>query len=329
MNVRRVSKEELKTYSKSGYGNTVFTTYEWISFIEQNQKAEPVVLELFDREKKVGLFVGLVVKKMGVRILGSPFEGWLTPDMGFIYIDRFDVNEALQCVARYAFKTLKCLYVQICDKRIKIEDLKSNIKYQTRTLLKLSISSDVENIVSGFIRNGRRDVRASMRKGLEAKKVPFDNDFVDMYYSQLIDVFDKQNLKPFYNKQKLYDLVDAFKDSPEKVFAVAIFSEDNKCVATIMSLGFNQWGYYLGAASYRDYQRYLPNERAFLCFVEHWSTLCINDLDLVGYREYKMKYNPELIDVPVIYFEKIPGLLKIKGIMRKAISFVRVLRGKK
>lgn len=328
MDIKRLSKDDLKKYSQKGFGNTVYTTFEWVSFLEKNQKAESVVLELSDDGKVVAIFVGLIVKKMGIRILGSPFEGWLTPDMGFIRIYKFDINEALRCIAKYAFKLLKCSYVQICDKSINKDALDKKIKYFTGNLLQLHISTDVEKVIEGFTKNGRRDVRASTRKGLVVKKVPFDKDFVDTYYSQLIEVFAIQNLKPFYSKEKLYDLVEAFKDSPEKVLALSANTEDDKSAATVLSFGFNGWGYYLGAASFREYRQSLPNERLFLAFVEHWAENDVDNLDLVGYREYKMKYNPVLVDVPTIYFEKIPGLLKMKKFMRKFITFIRKIKGK-
>lgn len=35
-------------------------------------------------------------------------------------------------------------------------------------------------------------------------------------------------------------------------------------------------------------------------FAKHWSENGIKNLDLSGYREYKLKYNPEIIEVPII-----------------------------
>lgn len=327
MEITRLGKEELKKYSNGGYNNTVFTTYEWISFLEKNQNGNPIILELAESGRTVAVFVGMLVKKMGFKVLGSPFEGWLTPDMGFIRLEDFDINDALRSVARYAFKTLRCSYIQICDKNIKKEELDNSIKYFEGNLLQLPISSDVEKVIESFTKNGRRDVRAATRKGLEVKKVPFDREFVDNYYSQLVEVFAMQNLKPFYGKDKLYDLVDAFKDSPEKVLALSA-ELDNKCVATVLSFGLNHWGYYLGAASFKEQRQKLPNERLFLAFVEHWAERSVGNLDLVGYREYKMKYNPMIIDIPTVYFEKVPGMLRMKKIARKVISCVRKARGK-
>ena len=62
--------------------------------------------------------------------------------------------------------------------------------------------------------------------------------------------------------------------------------------------------------------------------VSVWNQNGVPNFDLVGYREYKMKYAPEIIDVPVVYFEKIPGVYWAKNTMKKMVALVRKIRGK-
>ena len=316
--------EMLRDLEKSGVIKTVFQSFEWISFLSCNQKGVPVLLKISDEYDDIkAYFVGMIVKKAGMKILGSPFEGWLTCDMGFIRISDFDINKALKSVARYAFKVLRCSFVQITDYKINFDSLDSKIRSYSTKILHIDNSKPLDNILEGFSKNGRRDVRASQRKGLLIKKVPFDKDFADIYYDQLRDVFAKQNTSPFYSLEKIYDLVDAFKDRPDKVLALEAFDPNANCIASIFSFGFGEWAYYVGAASYREYQKYLPNEALFFAFVEYWNDNKIKNIDLVGYREYKMKYSPKIIEVPTIYFERFPGLFFAKKIMKKLISFLR------
>ena len=49
----------------------VFQTREWLNFIAESQRATPVVAEIRDDDTVAGYFSGLVVRKFGVRILGS------------------------------------------------------------------------------------------------------------------------------------------------------------------------------------------------------------------------------------------------------------------
>ena len=49
MRIERVEEEILQKFSGPVYGNTIFTTYEWVQFLKKNQHAELVVLELHVR----------------------------------------------------------------------------------------------------------------------------------------------------------------------------------------------------------------------------------------------------------------------------------------
>lgn len=316
----------LKELETKGYMHTVFTTFSWISFLEKNQGGEPIVFELWSGNDICAYFVGLIIKKAGIKILGSPFEGWITPDMGFIRINVIDVNAAAQAIKKYAFSQLGCFFVQIEDKKISIDDCARNTKKSKSKLLYIDNSLSLDEILNRFTKNGRRDVRASARKGLSFEQVAFDSNFVKEYYAQLVDVFAKQDLKPFYSIDKIYDLVEAFKDKPQQVLALEAKLE-GRCVATVLSVGHGEWAYYLGAASYREYQKYLPNEGLFWEFVKYWNKQGIKNIDLVGYRDYKMKYNPEIIDCPIIYFEKIPGLLCAKNTAKWFVTKIRTIKG--
>ncbi|HEX5824552.1 MAG TPA: hypothetical protein VFY18_08855, partial [Candidatus Limnocylindrales bacterium] len=55
---------------------------EWLSFLKESQHGEPVAALLMDGGRPIGAFAGMIVRKAGIRILGSPFPGWTTPYMG-------------------------------------------------------------------------------------------------------------------------------------------------------------------------------------------------------------------------------------------------------
>lgn len=326
--VESVSVDALFELEEQGYIDTVFKTRRQLSFLEKNQKGQGVLLRFFENGKTLCYFVGMVIKKFGIRILGSPFEGWLTSDMGFIKVEDFDLSTALFSLKKFAFKSLKCKLVQIIDSSITCDKLDKKIKYKLIKELYIDNSRPLEEILEGFKKNGRRDVRASERKETVVKKVPFDKEFCDLYYSQLIQVFAKQKLKPFYDVQKIYDLAEAYSDKPEQALALVAESKEGKPLATVFSLGAGEWAYFIGAASFTDSVKDLPNERLFWEFVKHWREKGIKNLNLVGYREYKLKYNPRIVDLPIVYFEKIKGLLFMKNLAKKVISLLRKIKGK-
>lgn len=327
--IHELTEDEFILYEKNGLNQTIFQTSMWIDFLVKNQGVEPVFMEVIKDNKTVcALFVGGIIKKIGIRILGSPFEGWLTPDMGFICLEAIDYNAAIKAVSEYAFKKKKCFLVQIEDKKINASDLDVSLEYTVDKLLRIDIDKKQEKILEGFKKNGRRDVRAAGRKEVVFETVPFNKEFVEEHYKQLIDVFAKQNLKPFYSVNKLYDLVEIFEAYPERVLAVVAKTNKGQNIASIFSFGYQKWGYYMGAASYRDFQKLLPNEGLFWEFVKFWKTKGIRNLDLVGYREYKMKYNPDIVEVPVILIGKYRCIITMKNLAKKCVEIKRELKSK-
>ncbi len=55
--------------------NTIFQIYDWMRFVSHTENAEPVVAVAKAGNDLLGRFPGLVMKKYGLRILGSPFPG--------------------------------------------------------------------------------------------------------------------------------------------------------------------------------------------------------------------------------------------------------------
>ena len=55
---------------------TVYQTPAWLAFLSATQQGEPVIAVLKDGRSVIGHFTGMIVRKAGFRILGSPFPGW-------------------------------------------------------------------------------------------------------------------------------------------------------------------------------------------------------------------------------------------------------------
>src|SRR5262245_44493547 len=61
----------------------VFQSAGWLQFLSEALNAEVITAVLRENNEDLGYFCGLKVKKLGMRVLGSPFRGWSTPYMGF------------------------------------------------------------------------------------------------------------------------------------------------------------------------------------------------------------------------------------------------------
>ena len=325
--IKRVEDIVLLDLQNRGIGNTVFTTYAWIEFLKKDQNIESVVLEISEDNEVVAYFVGGIIKKLGIKILGSPFAGWLTCDMGFIRLGKLNIAQGLRLVKKYAFKALKCMYVEIIDKNICKNDLPKGVKSFDTDILVKNIDMNESELLDSFSKQGKRYIRQFYDREI-AKEVPFDKEFVDIYYRQLEAIFERQDLKPTFSKEKIYNLAECFSKYPKCVFVQEAFSNEGVCNGTAFTFGFGEWCYYLCAAHDREHGNSHPGEGLFWEMTKHWNNVGIKKMDLVGIRDYKMRYNPTVQKQVVIYFERIPGLHFMKDMAYNAVNLKRKIAGK-
>ena len=310
-------------------GQTIFTTYEWITYLEMDGKGKPVVLEILDGKRTVAYFVGLLFKKMGIRIMGSPFEGWGTSDMGFIIVDDCDKLQLLKSIQLFSYSSLKCYYLEIADKQFTSDDLdKTPYEVNWKKTLMIDISQPEDVLFSSFKKDVRNFIRQFEKRGAKLEQVTPSDNFAVEHYNQLIDVFKKQHLNPPYNVNRVKNLMRAFKDSPEKILCMRVISPNNEPIATSIYLGLNGKCYSWATSSYRNFQQYRPNETIRWYGILYWKSQGFTEFDMVGYRDYKIKFAPYEYEYPQIIITKYKQLIKIRKLAKYIIQLFRKYKGK-
>src|SRR6478752_5815053 len=94
----------------------VFHSPEWLSFLATSHGAEPVIAVVRDHGRPIGHFVGAIVRRYGVKILGSPLRGWGTESMGFLLDAGADRRAAAEALIPFAFEELGCSHVELSDR---------------------------------------------------------------------------------------------------------------------------------------------------------------------------------------------------------------------
>ena len=92
---------------------TVFQTREWLQFVAESQKAQPVLAELRESSDVLGYFTGLTFSKFGMKVLGSSFPGWTTPYIGFNLNPGVPRRAALEALEKFAWDDLKLSLIHI------------------------------------------------------------------------------------------------------------------------------------------------------------------------------------------------------------------------
>lgn len=306
----------------------VFQTREWVDFIARTQRAEPVVAAVMDDGAHVGYFTGLIIRRFGVRILGSPFPGWTTESMGFNLADGVNRREAAAALAPFAFRTLGCVHLELTDRRIDTDDL-GLLGYAselTRTF-EIDLSDDEEAIFGRMSSACRRAVRKSAKVGVTVEEAT-GTSFADEYHRQLVEVFARQSLVPTYGVERVRELISCLEPTG-RLLLLRARSPDGLPIATGIFPAYNGTAYFWGGASTREHQILRPNEAIFWHAIRYWRDRGMTVLDLGGGGEYKLKYGPREISVPHFRASRFRALPVLRQVAQRAIKQRQALLGRR
>src|SRR5215831_8018032 len=186
---------------------TIFQSPAWLNFLATTQNGEPVLAVLRNGPGTAGYFTGMVVRKFGLRILGSPFPGWSTSYMGFNLQAGVSKCAALDALKRFAFRDLSCAHLELMDRKFSAEEIgEHGFQWTALNGFEIDLSRNEDEIFESLQPSCRRAIRKSVRLGVTVEEA-HDKCFVNDYYAQLEDVFAKQGLVPTYNIKRVQELI--------------------------------------------------------------------------------------------------------------------------
>jgi hypothetical protein len=300
---------------------------EWVEFVAETQRAEPVVAAVRDGAETVGYFTGLVLRKLGIPILGSPFPGWTTPYMGFNLAEGVPRRAALEALLPFAFRTLGCLHVEVKDRLLTLED---GVGLGLETTLYHTFEVDLrrteEEIWAGFSSACRRAIRKAEKEGVVVEEAS-DLEFADDYYAQLRDVFAKQSLVPTYDLERVRALIRHLYPTDDLLLLRARDS-DGLCIGTAIFPAMNRTAFFWGGASWRSHQILRPNEPIFWHALRYWRARGMDVLDTGGGGEYKRKYGVTEVTVPFFRCSRLRALSLLRTSAKRAVRARQLLLGR-
>src|SRR5215813_5836597 len=186
---------------------TIFQSPAWLDFLTRTQRGEPVLAALRNGSNTPGYFTGMVVRKFGLRILGSPFPGWSTSYMGLNLQHSVSKQEVLEALKEFAFRDLECAHLEFMDRKLAFEQI-SGAGFESTPLngYEIDLTAEETAIFERFDPACRRAIRKAIRMDVTIEDV-CDDRFVEEYYAQLEDVFAKQQLVPTYPVTRVHELI--------------------------------------------------------------------------------------------------------------------------
>jgi CelD/BcsL family acetyltransferase involved in cellulose biosynthesis len=291
----------------------VFNTREWLDFVARTQSAEAIVAHVELDGEPVGAFTGLVVRRFGVRILGSPFQGWMTGPMGFSLVPGVARREAMAALLPFAFKQLGCLHVEMMDRRASFEELGGlRARLVDWPTFELDLALTEDDLFAHMTSACRRAIRKAGREGVRVEEA-HGVEFADEYYAQLLDVFEKQGRRPPYGVERVREMIRCLEASGNLLMLRAVTRDDER-IATAIFLVRDDFAYFWGGASWRSHQILRPNEAVFWYAVRRFRERGVPMLDLGGGGDYKRKFGARERHIPLLRKSRVPGMLALRDL---------------
>ena len=265
---------------------TIAQTREWVDFVAETQKAQPVMARILRNNESVGWFTGLIVRKLGLRILGSPFPGWTTSYMGFNLSEGVDRGEVMKALFKFAFRDLGCVHVELMDRHIPLGIVQSRrIAHRVFHGYEIDLTQDESSIFSNMASSCQRCIRKAEKTGVTIQPST-DVEFAADFYNLLCEVFARQRLVPTYSLERVESLIRHLCPTGRLLLLRARDSE-NRCIATGIFPAFNDTMYFWGGAGNHEYQHLRPNEAIHWYAMRYWKERGIAKYDMGGGGEYK------------------------------------------
>jgi hypothetical protein len=275
----------------------------------------------------VGFFTGLVVRRYGLRILGSPFQGWTTNYMGFNLRQGVSRRAAVEALLPFAFGPLQCVHLELRDRQLALEDLAGlGFSHSPKTIFDVDLRPSEEDIFGHMTSACRRCIRKAEKVGViieEAADPAFAND----YYAQLQDVFAKQSLVPPYDASRVTELIRHLHPTG-RLLLLRARSPEGKCIATGIFPAMNTTMYFWGGASWREHQILRPNEALMWYAMRYWKRRGIEWFDLGGGAEYKRKYGPVEVLVPFFRVSRFRALAGARQLAKRGFRLRQAALGR-
>ena len=291
----------------------VFCTPEWLEYVARTQQAEPVVARVERDGVPVGSFTGLIVRRMGIRILGSPFQGWMTGPMGFELAPNESRSDAMEALARFAFRELGCLHLEVMDRGSSFAELApARGRVDPLPNFELELQHEEDELFAGFTSACRRAIRKSEREGVRVEQA-HGIEFADEYYEQLLEVFQRQELSPPYGLERVRELIRCVEPTGRLLLLRAVAPDGERIASAIFPFE-PDFGYFWGGASWEAHRILRPNEAIFWHAIRHFRERGVAVLNFGGGGDFKRKFGAPEIQIPVLRRSRVPGMLPLRDV---------------
>lgn len=300
----------------------------WLAYLAATQGAEPVIAIVRQDGQPVGHFVGGIVRRYGIRILGSPLRGWGTQVMGFLLDPGADRVSAAEALVPFAFRDLGCAHVELADRQLPVEST-AGMTYvrELGITFRIDLHGSEEAILARMESNTRRLIRRAGRTGLRVEEVA-GIEFADEFHRHLRGVFALQGLAPTYGVDRVRALIEILGPTGA-LLMVRIASPDGVPLAAGISVGHGRNAVVWGVGFDREWTASHPNQPMWWAMMRGWRERGAAAFDMGGGGEYKAKYGGERVATYHLYRSRLGMMRYGRSAARRLFRVRQIVHGRR
>lgn len=325
--------------------SSCFHTKKWADFVCS------IGLHLFyvkvsNEFETIAYFIGQKISLGFLSILASPFDG-CGYTQGLCFSNKVSRQERVSVYVQlsdWIFSNRYASMLQVDDwqlredrdvwvpnDQVRIQELETRkLHYDLRPTLYVDLNKTEEELWSGLhYKTCKYCINKANKLGLKVEYITKREDiekFCDIHYSHLFAVCRSKGMKPRISQSYERMVKLCYSLFPDKVLMVKVLGlvggVEQVMSSAIFCLDKGECIYWTGA-SYKEYQKYCPNELMVWEAMKKISTMGGGDLNFGGIASYKLKFGTKYAYVPKIFFQKYPGIYEAKAFAKRCISFVR------
>ncbi|HEX5077896.1 MAG TPA: GNAT family N-acetyltransferase [Geminicoccaceae bacterium] len=297
----------------------------WLEFVQAVTGGEIVIAQIEQDGQTAGFYSGILFRRCGVPILGSPFRGWTTAYMGFNLHPDVARLDALRGLERFAFRQLGCLHYEVIDRWLSAEGVAElGIPCRTVRGFQTDLTRSEDELFADMASACRRAIRKSEKSGITIEQAAPEG-FAEEFYEHLQDVFAKQGMRPTFGIDRVRKLIRHVHPSGDLLIA-RVRDPEGRSIATGIYPGFRNFSLFWGNGSLRPYQQHRPNEALHWYAMRHFKGKGIPLHDWGGRATYKSKYGVSTFSVIAFRKSRFSVIQYARDVAEKIYYFPRHVR---
>lgn len=318
------------------YDHTVFKSKQWADFLKEYYKIQPFVIAVSEKEQIIGYFYGQQIKRMGIKIVASPFEGWSTSYQGLTMLSPISINKRIDIYEElipWLFKNKYCSFFQVTDWQLEVpECAHRDVNFELIKGYVLDLTLTEEELYKNMSYSSvKYCINKANKNGVKINIANDIKQYAKDFYTQLSEVFVKQGLKPTHTEEQTYCMLNH--TLPNQMIALFATDREGNTIATAFYPYDGFFGFFSGAACFHSARNIYPNEPLMWEAIKELKNRGVKQMEFGGGRRYKEKYGPVPYVKPKLIAAKYPWILTAKNMAKSSYysgrSLIAKLKGNK